>query len=108
MKKLLIALLMIPALARAEFETGNSLYQKIQNNSNMEQMYVLGYVGGVFDALHSVAHCPPPNLTLGQVTDVVKNYLAQNPAIRHRTADVLVREILQKTWPCANRNGRGA
>jgi hypothetical protein len=110
MKKLLIALLMIPAMAHAEFETGNKLYQNMTSSSNMEKMYAIGYIAGVFDAYHSVYHCPPTsNVTLGQVNDIVKAYLDANPAQRHRTADQLVKEALQKTWPCANRgNSRGA
>lgn len=109
MKKLIVIALFIPALARAEFETGNQLYQKITSSQVMDKMYALGYIGGVFDALQHIVHCPPASaLTLGQVHDVVKNYLEANPATRHRTADMIIREVLQKTWPCTNRNsGRG-
>lgn len=109
MKKLIVGMLFVGAsvTARAEFETGNQLYQKMTSTNVSEKMYALGYVSGVFDALQHIVHCPPSNsLTLGQVHDLIKNYLEFNPAVRHRTADMLIREVLQKTWPCANnRNG---
>ena len=109
MKKLLTVLLMFPALAQAEFETGNSLYTKMQDQSNGERMYVMGYVTGVFDAHQHINHCPPGhvNLTIGQVTDIARMYLQQNPAIRHKTADVLLRDAFRAIWPCANRNNSG-
>jgi hypothetical protein len=108
-KKLLIAMLMIPAMARAEFETGNTLYTKMQDQSGGERMYVMGYVVGVFDAHQHINHCLPANVnvTIGQVTDIAKMYLQNNPAIRHRTADVLLRDAFRNIWPCANRNSGG-
>lgn len=110
MKKLLAALMFVPAMAQAEFETGNTLYHKMLNTAPTEQMYVMGYVVGVFDAHQHINHCPPDggNVTVGQVTDIAKLYLQQNPAVRHRTADVLLRDVFRNLWPCANRNpGRG-
>jgi hypothetical protein len=41
MKKLIVALLMIPAMARAEFETGNMLYQKMISANVGDKMYAL-------------------------------------------------------------------
>ena len=107
MKKLLAGLLMVPCMAHAEFETGNKLYQNMTSESRMENMYALGYVGGVFDAYQHMFHCPPANsVTLGQVFDIVKNYLAANPSTRHKTADHLVKEALKKVWPCIVQNNR--
>ena len=108
MRKLLVALLMLPALARAEFETGNSLYTKMQDQTLGERMYVMGYVTGVFDAHQHINHCLPAgvNVTIGQVTDIAKMYLQNNPAIRHKTADVLLRDAFRNLWPCQNRPAR--
>jgi len=106
MKKWLACLLFVPAIARAEFETGNQLYQKMTSANVGDKMYALGYVAGVFDAYQHMFHCPPSNsLTLGQVNDIVKQYLEVYPAQRHRTADQLIKESLQKVWPCQNRGG---
>jgi hypothetical protein len=108
MKKLLVALLMVPAMARAEFETGNTLYTKMQDQSISEKMYVMGYVTGVFDAYQHISHCLPSNVnvTIGQVTDIARMYLQNNPSIRHKTADVLLRDAFKAIWPCANRPAR--
>jgi hypothetical protein len=108
MKKWLAALALVPLSAQAEFETGNTLYAKMQDQSGGERMYVMGYVTGVFDAHQHINHCLPNgiNVTIGQVTDMAKLYLQQNPAIRHRTADVLLRDAFRNVWPCANRGTR--
>jgi hypothetical protein len=107
MKKLLVILLMIPGFARAEFDTGNTLYQRMTSSNNMDKMYALGYIGGVYDAYQHIFHCPPAtnSITLGQVNDIVRNHLEANPAQRHRTADQLVKEALQRVWPCSNNRG---
>jgi hypothetical protein len=109
MKKWLVCLLFVPAMARAEFETGNTLYTKMQDQSIGEKMYVMGYVTGVFDAHQHINHCLPAgvNVTIGQVTDIARMYLQNNPAIRHKTADVLLRDAFRNLWPCANRNNSG-
>ena len=111
MKKLLIALLMIPALARAEFLTGNDLYQKLTSTSVVDKMYALGYVVGVYDVNVHITICPRAEnvITAGQVQDITIQYLTLNPGQRHRNAEVLVRDALKQVWPCANRQpGRGA
>lgn len=111
MKKLLIALLMIPALVRAEFLTGNDLYQKLTSTSVVDKMYALGYVVGVYDVNVHITICPRAEnvITAGQVQDITIQYLTLNPGQRHRNAEVLVRDALKQVWPCANRQpGRGA
>ena len=110
MKKLLIALLMVPAMVRAEFFTGNKLLEKLQAQDYMERMQALGYIQGVFDANAGIIICPPNNVNAGQVNDMIKNYLENTPSIRHRTADVIIQEAFKSVWPCKNRNipGRGA
>ena len=111
MKKLLIALLMVPAMARAEFLTGNDLYQRLTSNNIGEQMYALGFVVGAYDMGVHVFFCPrtEAGITAGQVQDIVRNYLYANPGQRQRNADALVRDALKEVWPCQNRTpGRGA
>ena len=110
MKKLLIAILMIPALARAEFLTGNELYTRLTAQAVMDKMYALGYVVGVYDVNVHVTFCPrtEQGITAGQVQDIVINYLATNAGKRHLNAEILVRDALKQIWPCANRNSKGA
>lgn len=107
MKKLLVALLMIPALAQAAFLSGNELLTKI-NGDTYDRLHAIGYIQGAVDAYSGIMFCPPANVTAGQITDMIKNYLNNTPAIRHRAADVIVADALQPVWPCKNKNsGRG-
>jgi hypothetical protein len=110
MKKFIAGLLMVPCVASAEFWTGNKLLTHMQG-SNMDQVQAYGYVMGVFDTAAGVDHCGQGagNVTVGQINDIAKQYLEQNPSIRHFSADLLVRAAFARTWPCPkdNRKGKG-
>lgn len=111
MRKWLIVLLMIPALARAEFYTGNDLYNKqTDNESALNRMLALGYIMGVYDVGVRAIFCPgrESGITAGQLNDMVKNWMYANPQHRHQSAEKLVLDIFKQTWPCANRNNRSA
>ena len=103
MKKLLVALLFVPAMAHAEFFTGNKLLSLLQSNEVLDRIHGLGYIQGVFDAHMGITVCPPNDITAGQVKDMIKNYLENIPATRHRSADLIVRDALKSVWPCSNR-----
>jgi len=105
MKKLIAIALMVPAMAYAEFRTGNQLLTEIQSDSVVERMVSLGYIMAVTDTLRLINHCPPNNVTAGQLQDMVKNYLTNNPQTRHQPADTLVLTVLRQAWPCANNKG---
>lgn len=111
---MLIKLLILVALfwpapkANAEFFTGNGLLNLLQSHEIIDRIHGLGYVQGVFDAYSNITICPPAGVTAGQVRDMIKNYLENNPAIRNKTADIIIRDAFKLVWPCANRNsGRG-
>lgn len=106
MKKLLVALLMIPAVANAQFRTGNQLLTELQSTETLDRLYGLGYVVGVSDTMLNINHCPPGGITAGQVSDMTKNYLINNPQMRHLAADGLVLMVLRQAWPCAKK-GKG-
>lgn len=111
MRRFLAVLLFIPCLARAEFETGNSLLSRMQSTSVGERMHALGYIKGVVDVYLYVTICPPgggDNVTAGQIQDMIRNYLENMPAIRHKTAESIINDALKKVWPCPQRGGRGA
>ena len=107
MKKAIAGLLMVPCMASAEFVSGNMLldYMTKSDTTFVDKSMALGYVMGVFDVGSHTNHCPPSHVTTGQVSDIVKQYLQRNPALRHKTADVLVMDVLKQTWPCVNRGG---
>lgn len=99
MKKLLLLAVMTCGAAHAEFKDGNKLYSDL-TGTTAQQMVGMGYVMGVADALSNVTVCAPPNVTAGQVTDMVRLYLEEQPQLRHFMADSLVNRVLSKAWPC--------
>jgi hypothetical protein len=105
MKKILISLLFVPAIANAEFMSGNNLLSDL-NGSTVQRSIALGYIMGVADTMTTITICPPDNITAGQVKDIIKQHLEANPARRHFTADSLIRNKLEEVWPCSR--GRGA
>lgn len=111
LRKTLAALLMVPSMAMAEFESGNTLLNQMQSSGVAEQMHALGYVKGVIDVYMNVTICPPNNgvgITGAQVRDMIKNYLENNPAIRHKTAESIINDAFKKLWPCpTRRSGTG-
>jgi hypothetical protein len=110
MKKLILSLFLLFAIpAHAEFLTGNKLLQLIKSSVENERGFAFGYIAGAFDTGHGAVHCAPENVTVGQVTDMVKNLLETTPSQRHKSADQFVNAILSATWPCKKQptNGNG-
>lgn len=105
MKRLILIAALFAGTAQAEFYTGNQLLN-MMNGNNMEQMHAMGYVVGVADVWEGVRYCSGSRITVGQVNDVVKQYLTNNPQVRHQTADVLTMNALSNVWPCANNRNR--
>ena len=104
MKKRLTTLLsaLVCAGAQAEFFDGNKLLARIKGDG-YDYASAIGYVIGVSDTTRSVAHCPPENVTAGQILDMVKQHLEDNPSTRHFTGDQHVVYVLKKAWPCAKK-----
>jgi hypothetical protein len=106
-KALILAACILPVAACAEFKDGNRLLSQINTATGLQYMHALGYVMGVADAFYGVTYCPPGNVTAGQITDMVRNFLENNPAIRHQSADRHVHHVIQSAWPCEQRKRRG-
>jgi hypothetical protein len=108
---LILATLLNATAARAEFFSGNALATKLNSSSAVDQAVALGFIQGVFDVYVNVTICPPNNgagVTAGQLNDMIKNYLNNNPALRHHTAESIINEALKSLWPCKQqprRNG---
>ncbi|NDH05268.1 hypothetical protein EBX93_04990 [bacterium] len=101
-KQIFLCAALLAGSAHAEFKTGNMLLNDM-NSTPINQMNALGYVTGVADALMGITFCTPPNVNAGQIYDMVKLYLENNPANRHNTADRIVNHVLKNVWPCAQR-----
>ena len=104
MKKLLLIGLLTCSAAHAEFFDGNKLLARLKGDS-LDYVQALGYITGVADAMRGISHCPPDNVTAGQLADMVKNHLEASPAARHYTGDQHVVYVLKRAWPCAERRG---
>jgi hypothetical protein len=92
------------------FETGNDLYEKCSTAPNtLTQGFCLGYSAGISDAMsikpalnpvNTYSRCLSQNVTMGQIADVVEQYLQENPAKRHFAAIALIAEALANAFPC--------
>lgn len=89
--------------ASADFYTGNELLDRMQDPARAG--IAMGYVAGVSDMGSGEYHCAPGDVTLGQIRDMVKQYLINNPRNRHMSAAVLVSIPLIDTWPCPTKKG---
>lgn len=107
MRKILATLLFVPAMAHAEFWTGNDLYNRLIDSDVMNKVHGIGYVMGVYDVYVNVTFCPATEvgITVGQIKDMAQAWLGANPSQRHRNAEVLVNEAFKQAWPCRNRSG---
>ena len=104
MKKLLL-IAAFCGLAHAEFRDGNELLSEINSSNSDSRIYSLAYIAGVADAYRGLTFCPPETVTLGQLRDMVRNYLTNVPAERHIPADRLINKVISGTWLCKRGTG---
>lgn len=89
--------------AQAQYQSGNALYNDLTDTSISSQMFAMGYVVGVTDAFIGKELCVPRDVTQGQLTEVVTNFLASRPQLRHHPADILILAALGLHWACKER-----
>lgn len=106
-------LLAFSLISYADFETGNSLLEKlsydirdlsnveIKNNANivMDFCFVWGYIEGVFDMGDGILYESPEGVSGGQILDIAKKYLEEHPESRHKAATVLLIEAFKEAFP---------
>jgi Rap1a immunity proteins len=123
MRSVVLALLLLSTQARAEFYTGNDLFEHCGSS---DDALLLGYLAGFEDAAERAqiaelglthlagdrgekvlfaqraAHpyCVPPTATLGQLSDIFCQYLGKIPAERHLPASGLVSKGMTEAFPC--------
>ena len=102
---IILAAALAASSAHAEFRTGNKLLSEINSDVPFTNGLSLGYLMGVTDAGGGSNHCPPPEVTAGQINDMVKKSLTDTPSIRHLPADAIVYYVLRTAWPCAKKSG---
>jgi hypothetical protein len=107
MKPLVLTLALLSSAAHAEFWTGNELHKRL-NGDMAERRTGMTYIAGAADAIQGEVYCPPGNINLGQVVDIVERQLRDSAALRHEySADIFVRVALSNVWPCAEKRGTG-
>jgi hypothetical protein len=104
MKKLLLVTALLCGGAQAQpssiLYSGQELYNKLSN----DRLSAMGYIAGVADSLSGITICiPPGQVTLGQMSDMVKQSLERLPSERHLSADIFVQATLEKRWPCGKK-----
>ena len=100
---LMIVAATIAGPARAEFVTGNQLYEKCNSNAPEDKFCCLGFVTGVADTLPRGPKgivCPEPNVTAGQFYDVAVKDLRDHPGMRGLPASLLAGAALGMAFPC--------
>ncbi len=99
----LLAATTVSAQPHSQYLSGQELYLRM-TGTDMQMMMAYGYVAGVHDSRAGVTICIPPNtVTLGQMSDMVKQTLERVPSERHLAADAYVEATLSKRWPCAKK-----
>jgi hypothetical protein len=113
MKTVLTALLLASPIAAsadtpfldnaAAFIGGNQLNEDCTSASRFDQGFCAGYIIAVADmaqGLKSIDVCLPKDVVIQQAVDVIKKYLADNPAARHYSAYTIVIAALNAAFPC--------
>lgn len=92
--------------AGAQAQPSSILYtgQELYNRMSSDRVTALAYIAGVHDSQSGVSICiPPGQVTLGQMSDMVKQTLERVPSERHLSADIYVQATLEKRWPCTKK-----
>ena len=106
MKNLLLTAALLCSSAHAQFFTGNDLLTRINADNAIDRTLAMGFIMGVYDSTVLLEHCPPSNVTAGQVRDMVAKDLYNGAAARHLPAAAFVAYTLSAAWPCAKK-GKG-
>ena len=96
--------------AQAQFHTGNTFLPMLKLAAKgpavnygadfVSANFATGYVAGVADANFDKHFCHPPSVTIGQVVAIAHKFLISEPAIRHRSAKLMIEVSLNQAFPC--------
>ena len=119
MKKFFTIILFLPSLAISQYFTdAETLYQNCNSNELEKKTFCIGFVGAVFDGLvretdvkKAVSRSDDPSYkrcnlnrvsSLSQVTEVVHQWLKQNPRKRADSAEAVTEDILTVWLECGS------
>lgn len=104
-----LAAVPLPAGSEAPyFHTGNDLRFSCTSSGDYHIAACRGFVAGVIDQAELDARvgrasrmfCLPSGVTVGQITDVTRKFLRNNPEILHRPAVALIILAMTDAFPC--------
>lgn len=108
-----LAVLLTAGEGRADFLSGQDLNEMCSSDNLYSEGACLGYIEGVYDAGLAidtdpnkrrwpglVRACVPDDVSAGQLKEVVKKRLRENPAEWHYEADYIVARAFQEAFPC--------
>jgi Rap1a immunity proteins len=100
----LSAFFFLPTFANAGLMTGNDLLKYMNESTKFDEV-AIGYTSGVSDMLTaSKALCLPETVTGGQIYEIARQFLKDNPKKRHESAAWLVAESLKDAgFICRNK-----
>ena len=78
--------------ANAGFDSGNDVWEKCTSQKQFDQGMCYGLISGYFDSVQMAHTCPKaavPDITRGQIRDIVVKFLKDNPGERHLLAATL-------------------
>ena len=81
-------------------------YNKVEqgiNGNYFNNAYYIGYVNAIGDTYNGIFFCPPKNVRLGQILDIVFRYLQNHPESRNKPAYEIVTKALKEVWPCKSK-----
>ena len=104
-KKIALLLALVSFQAQAGFLSGNMFLSNIRSGESFERAYAIGFILGVHDVFENEIICSGPNVTGGQLRDIVRKFLENNPSERDLPAHLLVMISLGKAFPCEKRKG---
>jgi hypothetical protein len=55
--------------------------------------------------MNQIVFCLPSTVTVGQLNDMIRNYLRNTPAERHLPADVIIVKAFGVAFPCKKGGG---
>ncbi len=112
-RPVIVALLFLvpaPALCESPVLSGNEVYNGCRNFTlgTNEDLFYQGVCAAIIDDLayyrpylpEQLSFCPPIDITLGQVTRIVVNYMAVHPEILNQDFRGIATDALQAAWPC--------
>jgi hypothetical protein len=101
MKKLIFCLALLIVLpVNANYLSGNELKARCVSDNYVNSGMCMGYITGVVDSYNNFVFCIPTGVTIGQMKDILKKYMDENPAKLHESAVDIVASAMKKDFSC--------